>query len=96
MIRTLSFLAIVFPVVAFGHGNTIDATNDSVVQALKVFKETESDQTKTNFTGLKAWPNGDMIMVKVYVTTSGTESSVNYMCMMDHQGGSEKINCTKQ
>lgn len=89
-------LALALPTLAFAHGNTIDATNDSVVEVLKIFKATESDATKAAFRGIKAWPKDDSILAKVYFISGQNEISLNYMCMMEHSGGNDKMTCHKQ
>ncbi|MDZ4663179.1 MAG: hypothetical protein SGJ18_16330 [Pseudomonadota bacterium] len=85
-----------FPLLAFGHGSTIDAVNDSVVAVLKTFKETETDAIKATFRGIKAWPKDEMIMAKIYLLEGQVEKSLNYMCMMDHTGENDKMACQKQ
>lgn len=88
--------ALALPTLAFAHGNTIDATNDSVVEILKIFKATESDTIKAAFRGIKAWPKDDSILAKVYFMSGQNENSLNYMCMMEHSGGTDKMTCHKQ
>ncbi len=89
-------LALALPSLAFAHGNTIDATNDSVIEVLKVFKASESEATKAAFKGVKAWPSGEHILAKVYFQSDQVETSLNYMCMMEHTGDADKMACSKQ
>ncbi len=89
-------LTLALPCLAFAHGNTIDATNDSVIEVLKIFKTSESEATQTAFKGIKAWPSGEHILAKVYFQSGQVETSLNYMCMMQHTGGTDKMACSKQ
>lgn len=87
---------ICLPMLALAHGSPIEATDAAAHQVLTLFQG-ESEQVKSNFRGIKAWPVGADIMAKVYVNgQDNKEVSLNYACVMKHSGGNDAIVCEKK
>lgn len=84
---------ICLPVLALAHGSPIEATEAAALKALALFKG-ESEQVKANFHGIKAWPSGADIFVKVYLSKDNKDA-LNYSCVMNHASGHDEIECKK-
>lgn len=95
--KKIILVMLALPMIAFAHGNTVDATMGAVTEVLKQFKANESADVQKNFRGIKAWPNQDEILAKVYVLgQDNKEIPLSYNCKMDHSGGHDAIVCQKQ
>ncbi len=86
-------LAVALPMSAFGHGSVIELTDLSATAALTKFQAEETEPTLDDFNGIKAWPSGAVIKVKVYLKSS---DALVYSCQMVHDGADEEMVCTKE
>ena len=77
---------------AFAHGTKVEATLHGVQSAIEVFKSAETKEVQETFTGVKGWPSGSNIKVKVYLTGDKT---LDYVCTEDHSGHHEVMTCVK-
>ncbi|OQW48479.1 MAG: hypothetical protein A4S09_04680 [Proteobacteria bacterium SG_bin7] len=93
--KKIILATICLPMLALAHGSPIDAVDAASHEALTLFKG-ETEQVKSNFRGIKAWPAGADVLVKVYVNQDNKEVSLNYTCVMNHAGGNDAIVCSKK
>lgn len=94
--KSLVFVLGLLPNVVLAHGSVIDVASGATVEVLAQFKANESAEVKKSFRGVKVWPSGDKMLAKVYLDQNGSESALNYSCMMDHSSGRDQIVCQKQ
>lgn len=87
---------VVLPVMVWAHGSKVEATSEAVKETLALFEKSESEQTKSNFAGIKAWPSGAAITAKVYVNENNKEVTLSYSCVMEHSNGNDRVVCKKQ
>ncbi|MCB0414305.1 MAG: hypothetical protein KDD50_08235 [Bdellovibrionales bacterium] len=81
------------PMLAHAHGDVFEMTEMSVSEALRKFQTEETTSTIQAYRGVRAWPSGAEIKVRVYY---GAQDSFLYSCEMDHAtGAEEKIVCQK-
>ena len=67
----------------------------SVDKALATFKVDESHSRVDGFRGIKSWPAGPIMKVKVYFSGEET-SNLTYDCQMAHEGEEEEaVACAK-
>ena len=94
--KTRILLALVIaaiPLTSFAHGTKAAVTAAAVDAAIEKFGKEEAAETIAAFTGVKGWPSGAALNVKVYLSNATKE--INYTCQhMDH-GGQMMVTCTK-
>ncbi len=85
--------AIALPGLAHAHGNVFAMTKMSVDAALERFQADEPTSIVQDYKGIRSWPIGDELKVRVY---HGPQESIVYTCHMDHASGeAEKVMCMK-
>ena len=77
---------------AWAHGNKVDSTQHVLETALEKFKQEESAASVEAFSGVKAWPDGSDIKVKIYLSAN---TSLQYTCMEHVMDGKEMVMCSK-
>lgn len=88
----VTLLVSIVPAFAFAHGNKVDTTSHALSTALQKFSQEEAANIP-NFLGVKAWPDGHNIQVKVYLPENGV---ILYTCGEHEMDGQEMMMCTKQ
>jgi hypothetical protein len=79
--------------VAFAHGDVLDMTAASVAQGLKQL-EADHPEHVEHFQGVKAWPVGADIKLKIYLPDNVT---MGYTCVHDDTiPGENKVKCTME
>lgn len=73
------------------HENKIKMTNLHLSAALEQFESKETALAES-FTGVKAWPYGHSVKVRIYV---GKQGSILYSCKEVEEDGAEKVVCEK-
>jgi len=81
------------PTFALAHGDVLDVVQESVAASFSLFSKDEPAAIKKAFTGVKAWPSGSKVMVKVYLKDM---DAMSYSCEMDHSGGNDEVVCQKE
>jgi hypothetical protein len=77
--------SLLLPQVAWAEPFTPDELLEVTKLALDKFKVDHADHAE-GFTGYKAWKSGDSAKVKIYVTHSGANMEVNYLCERHDDG----------
>ncbi len=78
---------------AFAHGDLIEMTTVSVKEGLAQFKKDHPEHA-THFTGVKAWPVGSDIKLKMYLPDNTT---INYTCVhKENPDGTNNVVCTME
>lgn len=77
--------------VALAHGNALDMTAASVTQVLTQLKVDHPEHVE-HFQGVKGWPEGDTLKVRIYLPDSAT---LTYVCSHDDTAAS-KVKCSMQ
>ena len=81
-------MLVVLPTLAFAHGNNLAMTADSLTMTAEMFEKEFPTPLKT-YSGVKAWPDSNMILVKIYY--EGNTKFVQYHCHMKD----DKLECAK-
>ncbi|MDZ4676351.1 MAG: hypothetical protein SGI74_02485 [Oligoflexia bacterium] len=76
--KLLVVTALFLPVISFAHGNKASMTAASIVVATEKFEKDYAAQL-VNYTGVKGWPEGAKVQVKIYLTNSKV---IGYSCHM--------------
>jgi hypothetical protein len=77
---------------ALAHGNVLDMTAASVTEGLKQLKIDHPEHVD-HFQGVKAWPVGADIKLKIYLPDNVT---VGYTCVHKDQGDAGKVACAME
>lgn len=89
---TLAFSSLV-SLTALAHGDLIEMTTVSVKQGLAQFKFDHPEHAM-HFTGVKAWPVGSDIKLKIYMPDNTT---INYTCVhKENPDGTNNVVCTME
>jgi hypothetical protein len=84
----LTAALLLLPTAVFAHGNNLAMTADSLSMTAEMFEKEFPANLKT-YSGVKAWPDANMIYVKIYYEANA--KFVQYHCMMN----GEKLECAK-
>ena len=79
------------PVTSFAHGTAISMTAEAMTQVGELFEANDAKSLPL-YTGMKGWPDQNNILVKVYLSNNTT---MQYSCTMQDQGGQHVITCVK-
>jgi hypothetical protein len=88
---SLAMLLGVVPVAALAHGTKLSMTKEAINAALDKFSKEETASVN-GFVGVKGWPDGHNIMVKIYL---GNNTTVQYTCMEHEMENAEMWMCEK-
>lgn len=89
---TLAFSSLV-SLTALAHGDLVEMTTVSVKQGLAQFK-VDHPEHASHFTGVKAWPVGSDIKLKIYLPDNTT---INYTCVhKENPDGTNNVVCTME
>ncbi len=87
----LGLMAILMPLSVFAHGDKVGVTQHAIETVLEKFKKEEATQVE-KFLGVKAWPDGQKVQVKVYLPNS---TFIQYGCSEHEMNGEEMVMCDK-
>lgn len=82
-------LSLIASTSAFAHGTSVDMTGASISVALSQLKVDHPEHV-AHFQGVKGWPEGDLINVKIYLPDNAT---VVYVCQHD-ESAPQEAKCT--